>query len=940
VPSALGQSIAFLRNVEYISEPQRDQVILSLNRDVRFISKRLISPDRVYVDLLDVAPDSRVSRFPIPVNDTLVNQIRMGADLVHATTRIVLDLKAAAEFSVVQVADPPRLIMVVGSQKTDPEPVPTPQVAQAPVPDIASISARTRAAFPPLEPTEDSLPVLQSPPLQDAPEETVPPAQDPPRAVIAGLTGVTPIKRIEEAAASVRAVAPVSTPAPGGTQPGSIRIPKVLRPPRLEDFLNGAPREAEAAISDFRQREPGDGTPVSQRTSAYLSYDDDNIYIAFVCRDAPGAVRAHLSKREEISNDDTVAVYLDTFRDRQHAYYFATNPLGIQLDGLVTQDSDPDSSFDTTWHSEGKVTAVGYIVLIALPFKSLRFSSGTERTWGIALSRTILRAGETAFWPYVTKRKASLLDQLGRLEGLDPKSSGHNVQLTPYGTFTGERALDPSKTNYQSLDQVRGGLDSKFVLHNSLTVDLTLNPDFSQVESDDPQVTVNQRYKVYFPEKRPFFLDSSGYFSTPINLFFSRQIVDPEFGARVTGKIGKWSLGILGMDDRAPGEILPATDPHYGEHATNVVARVERDFGNQSEVGVMTTSSEFGQSSNRLISFDTRIKLSPTWFFSGQIVRSYDNVPSTGGNIQQLQGKAYNAKLAHSDRHWSYSTSYLGISPDFNAQLGFIQRTDIRTLKNYLGYIWRPESSVILDYGLSATITTNVDRQGVLQDRSSYVEFDMDFARRTGFSVNRYDAYERYLNIGFEHGATGASFYMNRWKWLYAGGSYSQGTGINYDPAAGVQPFLGASQIASLTLAVMPKPRIRIEQTYYYSRLGTLAGFALSPSPATVFVNHLSRTKLNYQFTPRLSVRGILDYDPTLSNLSLFESPAIKPLTGDVLVTYLINPGTAFYLGYDSRYQNLAFDPTMPQLAPRYFGPPINLTSRQFFVKLSYQLRF
>ena len=215
----------------------------------------------------------------------------------------------------------------------------------------------------------------------------------------------------------------------------------------------------------------------------------------------------------------------------------------------------------------------------------------------------------------------------------------------------------------------------------------------------------------------------------------------------------------------------------------------------------------------------------------------------------------------------------------------------------------------------------------------------MDFTKRTGFALTRYDAYERYLGQGFRYRNNGGSFYANWLKWLYLFGSYTQGLGVDYYPGQGIQPFLGKSQNASFGFTFRPKPRIRIEQSYYYSRLGTRDGFLSTGEQAAVFNNHLLRTKVNYQFTRALSIRGILDYDPLLANSALFGSQTSKPLTGDVLLTYLINPGTALYIGYDSHYQNLAFDPTMPQaLWP--FGPPTYLTSRQIFIKLSYLLRF
>jgi hypothetical protein len=328
--------------------------------------------------------------------------------------------------------------------------------------------------------------------------------------------------------------------------PQALRIPRVSRAPKLEEFLNGATREAETTVTGFRQREPGDGVPVSQATAAYLSYDDKNLYIVFVCKDEPNKIRARLAKREDILSDDLVGVYLDTFHDRQHAYLFATNPLGVQLDAIKTEGQDTDYSFDTLWHSEGRLTPEGFIVWIAIPFKSLRFSNAPTQTWGIALVRTVVRNNEFSFWPYITRRVEGFAQQLATLEGLEGISLGRNLQFIPYGIFTRAHFLDTQAPEFRTQTDGRPGLDAKIVLRDALTIDVALNPDFSQVESDEPQVTINQRFEVFFPEKRPFFIENAGFFQTPENLFFSRRIADPQFGVRLTGKVGRWALGALG----------------------------------------------------------------------------------------------------------------------------------------------------------------------------------------------------------------------------------------------------------------------------------------------------------------------------------------------------------------------------------------------------------
>src|SRR6266478_4240804 len=420
-------------------------------------------------------------------------------------------------------------------------------------------------------------------------------------------------------AAATRVSAQVTAPPPDAAKIPLSKIPRVHRAPKLEDFLENRPREAELTVSDFRQNVPGDGTPASESTIAYLSYDNKNLYAVFVCHEEAGAVRAHLSKREATDQDDGVGLFLDTFRDFHRAYVFYSNPLGVQTDAIYTEGQGYDFSFDTLWDNAGRVTPDGYIVFFSIPFKSLRFSHAPEQTWGLALYRVILRKSEYDYWPYVTQRVEGLTQQFAPVGGLEHVSPGRNIQLIPYGLLASDHFLNqpiPTPANptpapsFMDRFEHRAGLDAKFVAKDSLTFDVTLNPDFSQVESDDPQVTINQRFAVFFPEKRPFFIENAGFFMTPINLFFSRKITDPQFGARMTGKAGNWTLGALVIDDRQPGQgQIPGSE--YDTRALDGVVRVAREFGKQSYIGAFASTRDFADTSNRMVSRDARIKFSP-----------------------------------------------------------------------------------------------------------------------------------------------------------------------------------------------------------------------------------------------------------------------------------------------------------------------------------------
>src|ERR1700687_3419674 len=762
----------------------------------------------------------------------------------------------------------------------------------------------------------------------------------------------------------------VSAQAPAAPPPNEAKIPlskipRVHHAPRLEDFLENHPREAELTVTDFRQNAPGDGTPATESTTAYLSYDEKNLYAAFICHDEAGEVRAHLSKREASDQDDGVGVLLDTFRDFHRAYFFSSNPLGVQTDAIYTEGQGYDFSFDTLWDTAGRVTSDGYIVFFSIPFKSLRFSSDPEQTWGVALYRTILRKNEYDYWPYVTQRVEGLTQQFAPVAGLDNVSPGRNIQFIPYGLLANDHFLNQpggGPPGFVDKFEHRAGLDAKFVAKDSVTFDVTLNPDFSQVESDDPQLTVNQRFAVFFPEKRPFFIENAGFFATPINLFFSRQIAQPQFGSRMTGKLGKWTLGALVIDDRRPGQGF-SSGP-YNTRAADGVVRVTREFGNQSYIGGFFSSRDFADTSNRVASIDARLKLSKNWVVNVQGVHSWTRQNAQAGqdclSFQQnaqgfgsQQGNALWADTSYSGRHLNFYTNYNDFSPNFCTELGFVNRIDIRQNTAFASYLWRPKKSKLIDFGPSVIETVDWNHDGVLQDWQASLDFQFDLTKQTTLAFARDEAYELFANIGFRKHRTAVLVSTQPYKWISFFVRYVQGTGENYFPAPGLLPFLGNVNRVNFGFTLRPSSRLRLDETLIYYRLGTRDGWVTPPfSPGqSIFNNYLNRAKLNYQFTKELSLRLILDYNATIGNANLLDvqrnvggidggpfAPT-KQFTTDVLLTYLLPPGPAVYLGYNNGYSNLNLRPGDP-LPVTVQGAPNNSTSRLFFVKVSYLLRY
>ena len=742
--------------------------------------------------------------------------------------------------------------------------------------------------------------------------------------------------------------------------PTDVKVPLLISGLHLSDFEGMQPR-AElrgqlAEVTGFTQNTPHDGEAATEKTDVWIGHTHSTLYFVFICYDhRPAEIRGHLARRENILMDDNVSVLLDPFQDRRRGVLFQVNPTGVQADAAWTENNQPDYSYDQVWDSEGRMTREGWMALVSIPFRSIRFREASP-DWGVVFSRNLPRNSEVDYWPRVAANISGVLSQEGTFRGLEGLTGSHNLQLNPYVLGQNERTLiklDPLNPYFSSrhFEGTAGG-EAKVIIKDSVVFDGTINPDFSTVESDQPQFTVNQRYPVYFPELRPFFLENANYFATPIQLVYTRNIVHPEYGARMTGKIQHTNLGMFVIDDRTPGESVAPGDPLYHNRALFAVGRISQDWGKGSSVGLIYTGEEFAQGWNRIGGVDATVRFNDKWTAFAQMVESSTQGDLDSGNPPTYSaGPATDLQLQRNGHAFNLFAETQDFSSGFQTQLGFIQTSNIRNNHTHLSYQWFPKSKVIQSYGLELNQNFAWDHAG--NRVYHYTTFDPFFllprnivlapiGGQNSDTLGPQDGTLLKNNENFTENFAGIVARGQPWPQFNFNLVSIRGGNVNYNPVTGGLPFLLNQKFVQLLFTLQPLKQLTADNTYLLDR-----DFAVSDN-TFVYESQTFRTKLNYQFTRAISARVIVEYDSTLANPTETSILRKKQIGTQALLTWLPHPGTAVYIGYNNdlqnidralcnRLQNGACDPdntTIPR-ASNYLND-----GKQLFVKASYLFRF
>jgi hypothetical protein len=699
---------------------------------------------------------------------------------------------------------------------------------------------------------------------------------------------------------------------------------RAVMAPNIDGRLDDAIWRTAPLIDAFVQEEPVEGAAATEKTEVRVAYDSQKLYVGIHVHYADVNLRrANRSDRDKLDDDDTVTIFLEPFLDYLRGYSFSVNGYGVQRDSMIVvqnaqSDAGGNTSFNALYYSGGQLADDGWTAEMAIPFKSLRYpgrQEGEMHRWGFQVRRTIKSKDESVVWSPVSRADPNFLTQIGLLTGMTNFSTEHNFELLPTFTAVQTRTFKTETGVITNAHVEEGGVDLKYGINSNLTFDFTYNPDFSQIESDNQQIEVNRRFAINFPELRPFFLEGREIYEIAggFRAVQTRQIVDPRYAAKLTGKVGsRTSLGLFYANDEAAGKRDRIDDPAFGKKAHNALARVKYDLYRNAHVGMIFSDREFMTDYSRLIGFDAALPIGVTKNIGYRFYRSdreEDGVRRSGWSTEN--------SIRHNGRNLGVQLIHGAISPDFGSNLSFIERVDQIESMPSISYRWYPESW-IRNWGPNFGNNRLWDFTGELQNEDYSPRVSFSFAKNISLNVGFTRSMERYREVKFNKKGWSISSNVNTSRKILVSVNYSDGDEIRFVE----DPFLGKNREYGATVTARPFSRLQSVLRLSTSRfLDKRTG-----ADITAFDVKIVRSTTTYQFTPRLLVRNIWELNAGLgSRHTTFEN---------ILVTYRVNAGTVFYLGYDDRYRH--GDAINAEI---FRDSAYQRTNRAIFTKLQYLFR-
>ena len=728
-----------------------------------------------------------------------------------------------------------------------------------------------------------------------------------------------------------------------------LNIPK-LNPGKIkiDGIINESVWENAAIANNFTEIGPGDNVKPEVETDVRIFYDDENIYFAYTCYEPDmSSVRASMSDRDRMYGDDWVGPFINTYGDLKQGFEVYTNPKGIQGDLLWTTNNE-DSNFDMIYESEAKMYSDKWTAEIKIPFKSLRFPDKSEQVWRIHLLRNRPRGErQEIYWASVSRDDPSFMGQSGFLKGIKNVKRGTDIQILPYvlgNQISGlEDSYDPdSKYNHNGIDG-EIGLSAKYGISSTLTLDATVNPDFSQVEADAPQININSPFALFYPEKRPFFLEGKDNFSTPINISYTRSINNPIAAVKLSGKADKLHLGFMSAYDEDTPFIVPLTFRSFflssNKNSVSNILRMKYDVGDENHLGVIISDRRESSDSseafnfsgyNRNLGIDGRFKFASNYYLTFQVVQNYTKeINDTNFYYNTLEGYRFdndkytalydgesysgtNAFISfnRNARGWSFYTEYFYQPSTVRRDNGFIQRNDFQYLFMQQEYNFYPENSFVRRIDPELNFELQYDINGKLMSQFFEVNVVNDWSNglwsSIGYSIVNNELYNNVFHKG-----------VNRWHLnleannlskVITGGMYYEGG--NYVVRFENPSYVGFGHNFELYSTFKPFDQLRNDLNFSYSELAKERGGEL------LYSGYVLSDKISYQFNKNFFLRVLVQYD-------LFD----RVFNVDPLLSYKWNPYTILFLGASQNISELTND--------QGFSSYVE-TDRQFFLKFQY----
>ena len=779
-------------------------------------------------------------------------------------------------------------------------------------------------------------------------------------------------------------------------------VPKIA----LAMTIDGRPDEeawkTATVFKDFYQTSPGDNTAPSKPTEVLMMYDEKHLYVAFKCWDEKDKIRATIAKRDQVFGEDNVRMYLDTYNDQRRAYVLGFNPLGIQQDGIFTEGQGADFSVDIVMESKGIIEDWGWSVEVKIPFKSLRYSAGKGKLWGFNVARNIDRFNdEFDQWLPDDRNISGFLIKHGKISGLDEIKYERTLEIVPSITVseTGRRTRIFPTTNANPDRFVNNpikqdiGVTVKYTISPNITLDAAYNPDFAEIEADAAVVTANQRFPIFFQEKRPFFLEGADTFQSPLRIFNSRQIVDPDFAAKLTGKIDKTSFGFLVASDKSRGNysedernndaLRPIISEFLDKSSLFGVLRLKRDVGKENSVGLFATYSSFPERKNFVAGIDGRFKFTPRLtsqfqvvgtrsrgcFFDPEFEPSLDatqavrnreicgtGVTSTNplengtfADYRTGNGIGYYANLDYNTETRGWFAEVGGRSSDYRADAGFTRRTNT----NFAFFVNRLSTksdpkAFFIRKSWAQFSGVDYDWQGRLQEWRAGSNVNLSLQGNMFFHAEAGVAYEKLYEEEFSLKRSptrplGTFFGRGTratWQQFYSANlNHNVNKHFNYSWFVG---YVNNTYDFFFFRPSTSDPKISLQDPGPGKQFDAEFSGEVKPiDPLRISLSYRKSrlvrndNKLRAFDSDLLSLRSTYQFSRfTFTRLRLDYDSTRKNYAGQLLVGWNPSPGTAFYVGYNDNFNYGGRNPIRG-----FIEPGFERNSRTFFIRASYLFR-